>query len=398
MSRTVVVLGAGVGGLTAAAKLRELLPAGEQVILVDRAFDSALGLSLLWVLRGWRAPEQVRVTPSATSLPGVDMVTAEVERIAFDERTVHTTRGPVRYDALVVALGAALNAASVPGLREALATGVAGEFYTADGAAALHDRLNGFDRGRLAVLVAGVPFKCPAAPFEAALLASDLLLQRGVREHVQIDTYTPDPLPMPVAGPAVGKALVGLLEQQEIGFHPNRTVERVDADAKELVFAGGDRVPFDLLAVVPPHEAPAPAAASGLGPAGWVPVDARTLATAVDAAWAIGDTTLLVLPNGKPLPKAGVFAEGEAEVVAAGIARYLGYDAPERYFDGFGSCYIEVGDRRAAKGEGYFLAPSGPEVTLHEPAARYHREKLALETAWLDRWNARAEAGAPPPR
>jgi sulfide:quinone oxidoreductase len=388
MSRTVVVLGAGVGGLTAAAKLRELLPAGERVVLVDRSFDGALGLSLLWVLRGWRTPEQVRVTPSAASLPGVDLLTAEVEHIALDARTVHTTQGPVRYDALVLALGASMNPAKVPGLPQALEAQIAGNLYSVDGAAALHHRLNSFDHGRLAVLVAAVPFKCPAAPFEAALLAGDLLLTRGVREHVQIDTYTPDPLPMPVAGPVVGKALVSLLEEQEIGFHPTRVVESVDADARELVFADGFREHFDLLAVVPPHQAPAPVAETGLGPAGWVPVDARTLATTAEAVWAIGDTTVLMLPGGKPLPKAGVFAEGEAEVVAAGIARHFGYDAPDPYFDGFGSCHIEVGDHRAAKGEGYFLEPSGPEVTLHGPSKQCHREKLAYEAAWLDRWNA----------
>jgi sulfide:quinone oxidoreductase len=192
---------------------------------------------------------------------------------------------------------------------------------------------------------------------------------------------------MPVAGPVVGNALVGLLKQHDIGFHPTKTVEHVNADARELVFTDGDRQPFDLLAVVPPHRAPTPVAETALGPAGWLPVDPRTLATTVEAVWAIGDTTMLTLPNGKPLPKAAVFAEGEADTVANAIAQHLGHAAAEPYFTGYGSCYIEIGDHQAAKGEGNFLEPPAPAVTLYEPSPDYHREKQDQEASWLRRWN-----------
>ena len=82
-----------------------------------------------------------------------------------------------------------------------------------------------------------------------------------------------------------------------------------------------------------------------------------------------------------------MFAEGEAETVAAGIARHLGYDAPEPYFTGQGSCYVEIGAHLAAKGEGNFLDPPAPAVTLHAPSAAYHQEKQDQETAWRLRWN-----------
>ena len=107
-----------------------------------------------------------------------------------------------------------------------------------------------------------------------------------------------------------------------------------------------------VLAVVPRHRPPEVVRELGLSPAGWVPVDARTLATSVEGVWAAGDITALALPNGKPLPKAAVFAEGEAEVVANRVARFLGRPAPELRYEGVGSCYIEVGGHVAAKGEG----------------------------------------------
>src|SRR6185312_13745636 len=106
MSKTAVILGAGVGGLTTAAELCKVLPAQDRIVLVDRSFTGSLGLSLLWVMRGWRTPEQVRVQPSAAALPGVEMVTAEVDRIDDAEQTVHCHHSsPIRYDALVIALG-----------------------------------------------------------------------------------------------------------------------------------------------------------------------------------------------------------------------------------------------------------------------------------------------------
>src|SRR5216683_575905 len=196
MPKTVVVLGAGVGGLSTASRLRELLANEDRLILVDRSFEGVLGLSLLWVLRGWRSAEEVLVHPSKDVLPGIEMVTAEAEAIDVDRRVVTTNAGELSYDALVVALGAAINPGRVPGLEEALDTGVASEFYSLEGATDLHARLEDLKTGRLVFVVAGVPFKCPAAPFEAAFLAADLLRSGGEGNEVTIDVFTPDPLPM----------------------------------------------------------------------------------------------------------------------------------------------------------------------------------------------------------
>jgi sulfide:quinone oxidoreductase len=388
MSKTVVILGAGVGGLTTADTLRPLLPPEDRIILVDKSFDGTLGLSLLWVLRGWRRPDEVRVRPTAASLPGVELITATADSIDVPAQEVHTDNGVIRYDALVIALGATLNDAAVPGLAEAFDAGVAGQFYTLDGATELHAKVDALDRGRIAVLIAGVPFKCPAAPFEAAFLIAAQLGDRFANGAVQIDTFSPDRLPMPVAGPVVGEALVAMLTERGIGFHPRKAITRVDAGERTLHFDDGTSEPFDLLAVVPPHVPSAAARSAGLSEAGWIPVDPHTLSTRVDNVWAIGDATVLTLANGKPLPKAAVFAEAQAGVVACGVARHLGHAAPERRFTGEGACYVEAGDRRAAKGEGHFLSAPAPSVTLYPASTAFHEEKVAQERAWLKRWNA----------
>ncbi|MFJ9371552.1 NAD(P)/FAD-dependent oxidoreductase [Nocardia sp. NPDC101769] len=391
MSKTVVVLGAGVGGLTAAAELRTVLPAEDRIVLVDRSFTGSLGLSMLWVLRGWRTPDQVTARATAAALPGVELVTGEVAGIDLDARTVDCgAAGEIGYDALVIALGASLDPARLSGLPQALDTGVVGQFYTVDGAADLHDRVEALESGRVMVLVAGVPFKCPAAPFEAAFLLADQLGQRFTSGAVRVDVVTPDPLPMPVAGAEVGNALVAMMEAKGIGFHGGRSATAVDAHARTVEFADSTSESFDLLAVVPPHAPGAALTSTGLGPAGWIPVDPATLAATASGVFAVGDSTVLMLANGKPLPKAAIFAEAEGQVAAHQVARYLGYDAPDTRFTGEGACYVELGEGLAAKGEGNFLAVPAPQVSLREPSAVYHEEKQQQERDWLARWNIRS--------
>ncbi|WP_433611967.1 NAD(P)/FAD-dependent oxidoreductase [Prescottella agglutinans] len=391
MSKTVVVLGAGVGGLTAATELRKVLPAEDRIVLIDRSFTGSLGLSLLWVLRGWRTPAQVTACPTAVALPGVELVTGEIEGIDLDTRTVDCgPAGAIGYDALVVALGASLDHSRLPGLSQAIDAGVAGQFYTLDGAADLHRRIEALESGRVIVLVAAVPFQCPAAPFEAAFLLADQLGERFTNGAVRVDVFTPDPLPMPVAGPAVGNALVAMMEAKSIGFHGGKSATVVDPHARTVEFGDSTTEFFDLIAVVPPHAPGAAVTSTGLGPAGWIPVDPATLATRAPGVFAVGDSTALPLPNGKPLPKAAIFAEAEGEVAAHQVARYLGYDAPDTRFTGQGACYVELGGGLAAKGEGNFLASPAPQVTLHEPSAAYHQEKEQQERDWLTRWNIRS--------
>lgn len=391
MSRTVIVLGAGIGGLCVAEKLGDYLPDGDRVVLVDRSDRQLLGLSLLWVLRGWRSPDQVQTNVDRIARRGVEFVRGEVEAIVPAERKVRVSGSELAYDALVIALGAEMSSGVVPGLGEATA-GVSpgGEFFSLEGAAALAERFGAFDGGRLCVAVTRLPFRCPAAPYEAALLLGDLLKERGLRDQTTIDAFTPEPFPMPVAGSRVGQALIGLLGERGIGFHPQQELESVDVRAHELRFKSGRTEGYDFLVVIPPHRPPAPVAALGFSEAGWVPVEPRTLAAPAEGVWAIGDVASLPLVDGKNLPKAGVFAQGEAEIAAQAVARHLGYAAPEPWFSGNGWCYVEVGDGMAAYGSGNFLAEPGPKVELSPPSIEHHRAKEAEEAAWRERWRTPA--------
>jgi sulfide:quinone oxidoreductase len=89
-------------------------------------------------------------------------------------------------------------ARAIPGLAQA-----GHNFCTLEGAASLRDARLEVRQGRIVVLVRAMPFKCPGAPNEAAMLLEDDCRRRGVRAQTKVDLYAAEPGPMPVAGPAV---------------------------------------------------------------------------------------------------------------------------------------------------------------------------------------------------
>jgi len=189
---------------------------------------------------------------------------------------------------------------------------------------------------------------------------------------------------MPVAGPVMGAAVVGLLEAKGIRFHPKSPIERFESATAELVLADGTRAGYDLLAAVPPHRAPAAVLGSGLAnEAGWIPVERTTLQTAHERVYAIGDVTTITLTNGKPLPKAGVFAHAQALVVAREIAASFAGRAAPAGFDGMGFCWVEAGAGRAAFAVGDFYAEPDPALDLRRPGRLWHTGKVLFERSWI---------------
>jgi sulfide:quinone oxidoreductase len=378
-ARTVLLLGGGVGGVVAANELRRRLDPGDRVVVIERDARSLFQPSLLWLLAGRRRPDDISRRMADLLAPGIELVRAEVLGVDPAARTVETSAGRHTSDALVVALGAELVPDAIDGFADA-----AHNIYSADGATACARALDGFRGGRLVVAVSSLPYKCPAAPYEAALLLDDELRRRGVRESTEIDLYTPESQPMPVAGPAMGDAVSGLLEVRAIRLHARSPIARFEPGTREVVLADGARVSFDLLAGVPPHRPPTALRDSGLvNEAGWIPVDRHTLATPFEGVFAVGDVTSIGLANGKSLPKAGVFAHAEGLVAADRVAAALTPCASSRVFDGAGYCWLETGAGRAAFAAGDFYAEPDPIVALRRPSRAWHAGKVLFERYWL---------------
>lgn len=377
--KTILVLGGGVGGVATARALRKRLATTHRIVLVDREPEHVFAPSLLWLMVGLRTPDAITRPLARLARKGIDVHIGNVEHIDPDRRIVTVAGHALSADHLVITLGAELAPESIPGLVQA-----GHNFYTRGGAESLWTALQNFRTGRIVVLTAAPAYKCPAAPYEGAMLIEAWCRQQGLRGRVQIEVYAAEPASMGVAGPHVSSAVTQLLDAKGIPYHPEHQVTTVDADRRRLTFANGAQVDFDLLAYVPPHRAPAVIRDSGLAAAsGWISVDRHTLQTQWPDVYAIGDVVSIPLTLGKPLPKAGVFAHRQADVVAENIARAIAGENQRAHFDGHGECFIEVGGGKAGFGGGNFYAEPKPAVTLRQPSWRWHLAKVWVEKSWL---------------
>jgi sulfide:quinone oxidoreductase len=392
-SQNIVVLGAGVGGLVVGNELRQKLPSGHRITVVEKNRQHAFAPSFLWLMTGDRHPQEITRSVRSLLRPNVGFVQAEALYIDLSAQRVETTTETLPFDYLVIATGAEFAPDAIPGLSEAALT-----FYTFDGSIKLWDTTGGFERGTVAVVVSAMPYKCPGAPHEGAMLLTDYFRRRGLRQEIELHLFTPEPQPLPVAGPQLGEAVRQLLEAKGIGFHPLHKLTGVNAESCQLLFDGKEPVRYDLLVAIPPHRGPALLTKSGLAnEAGLLPVDRATLSTEQANVYAIGDVTTIPMPGRwKPevpliLPKAGVFAHGQALVVAHRIAAEITGTAFEEAFCAEGYCMLEAGEDLAGFAFGNFFAKPSPDVRLRNVGRAWHIRKVLFEQWWLAPFGIRRE-------
>lgn len=374
MKLNVLVLGAGFGGLELSTLLSEALGDQLDLTLIDKSDSFYFGFSKLDVMFGRQAPEAVRLPYRHIVKPGVRFLQEEITAIDPLARRVTTPRGTYTAEVLVVALGADYDQAGTPGLIEG-----GHEFYSFAGAERLRAALPAFTHGHAIVGVTGASFKCPPAPSEASLLLHDYLTARGVRANCTIRLVMPFGTPVPPS-PDTSQALLAAFAERGIQFVPNRLVSALDPARRVVQLDDGRELPCDLFLGIPKHRVPAVVAASALAENGWIPVNPKTLQTRFPQVYAIGDVTSV------GTPKAGVFSEGAARVVAAALlAEFRGGEQPSAY-TGQGTCYIEFGAQRVGRVSVDFLSGPKPTGEFGEPTAALVADKARFGASRRARW------------
>ena len=370
----ILVLGAGFGGLELTTTLSDEFGADADIVLIDTADGFVFGFSKLDVMFGRTTADAVVHPYRDLVKPGVQFVQTTVRSIDPSARRVETDAGPFDADILVVALGADLDPAATPGLVEG-----GHEFYTVEGAFALRDVLANFPGGRVIVGVTSAPFKCPPAPSETALLVHDMLTRRGLREASDISLVMPMGVPIPPS-PGASEALLAAFAERDIHWVGERAVRALDPERKVAILSDGRELPYDLFLGIPVHRAPAVVEESALCVDGWIPVDPLTLETTFTDVYAVGDVTSV------GTPKAGVFAEGQAAVVAdAIIARHRNATDAGTY-DGHGLCYLEFGDGEVARVDITFLSGQPPSGIFGGPSLEFAADKSEFGSSRIRRW------------
>jgi sulfide:quinone oxidoreductase len=374
MKTRVVVLGAGFGGLELSTMCSEALGDDVEVTLIDKNDSFVFGFSKLDVMFARTTLDAVRLPYSEIAKPGVRVVRETITAIDPEARRVTTDAGVHEADILVIALGADYDMDATPGLAEG-----GNEFYSVAGAERLAGIIPKFSQGHVVIGVCGAPFKCPPAPSECALLLDDELRARGVREDCQISFVIPLSTPVPPS-PETSAALEKEFAERDITLIAGRCVSALEPGRSVAVLDDGTELPFDLFLGVPKHRAPDVVIAGAMTEDGYVPVDSATLQTRFPGVYAVGDVATA------GVPKAGVFAEGAARIVAQTIvARQTGGPPPERHL-GRGTCYIEFGKGRIGSVDIDFL--SGPTKTgmFNAPSAAQMAEKERFGSSRRARW------------
>jgi sulfide:quinone oxidoreductase len=370
----VVILGAGFAGLELAARLSESLAGEVRTTLIDQNDSFTFGFSKLDVLFGRKTKEDVRLHYSDISKEGVEFRQERVTEIDPETRRVTTDESAYDADILVVALGADYDFAATPGFAEG---GV--EYYSVAGAERMRTTLADFHSGTIVIGILGHPFKCPPAPFEAAVLLHDHFVDRGIRDAVEIRTVGPMAAPVPITK-ELSQTILDLLNERGIEYVPNQQIVEVDRDENAVRLADGGSISYDLFVGIPVHRAPDVVGRSGLAVNGWVQVERHNLATRFPDVYAVGDITAL------QMAKAGVFAEAAARVVADDIAARLRGDVLHRSYDGAGTCYIELGGGKVGRVEANFFGGPTPTALLVGPSRELAADKAAFAATRQERW------------
>jgi len=380
MNKTILVLGAGTGGIITAKALSKKAGNGRKanpvkILIFEKEEKNIFAPSLLWLMVGKRKPKQVYRNTNKITGTGIEVVIGEIENVNPEQISVVVKGKEYKGDYMVVSLG-------VEQVSEHNLNNYGFDFYNLEGATKFNEQLQNFTGGKIVVLVPSLPFKCPAAPYEAAMLVDGFIRKKGLRSKTEISLYSPEPGPMPVAGKELSGAVRQMVEMKGIKYFPEHQL--ISATETTLTFSDGKTADYDLLAYTPKHKCPSVIKETSLvGKSGWIEVNRNTMETNFQNVYAIGDITFIPLEMGRPLPKAEVFTHYQAETVAHNIAQKINDKNDFKTFNGYGQCFLEMGNGIAGYAGGNFYGSPLPVVKMKKPGFFWHWTKIWFEKHWF---------------
>ena len=339
MKRLLILGGGTAGTMVANRMVHELDMAEWQITVVDQDETHYYQPGFLFIPFGTYGKADV-MRPKRDYLPReVEVIISEIRLIEPDKNQVQLVKEnrTLSYDYLIVATGSHIVPEETPGLMEDEWRKSIFDFYTPDGAVALHHFLRTWQGGRLVLNVAEMPIKCPVAPLEFLFLADAYFQERNMRDRVELIYATP--LPGAFTKPIASQQLGNLLEAKNIKLVTDFNIGSVDNDRKVITSYDEQSVEFDLLVSIPTNMGSELIERSDMGDdLNFVPTEKHTLkARDYDNVFVLGDATNL------PSSKAGSVAHFQVDVFIENFMRYLDGMELLPTFDGHANCFIESG-------------------------------------------------------
>jgi len=336
--KKIVILGAGTAGTMMLNKLHNILDKEEwELTIVDEYKTHYYQPGFLFIPFGIYKKKDV-IKPKYDFFPsGTNVIFSKIDRVEGEKNKVYLENGKVlNYDFLIIATGTQTRPEETPGLKDKLWYRDIFDFYTVEGAVALHKKLKDWEGGELVLCISEVPYKCPVAPLEFVFLAEAYFTEKGIRDKVNITYVTP------MSG-AFTKP-VALLEEKNINIIPDFYMESVDNDNKKIISYDEREVPFDLLTVVPVNMGNDMVERSGLGDdMNFVRTDKFTLQSQdFENIFVLGDAANI------PTSKAGSVAHFAGEILTENLLSAMEGRPLTAKFDGHANCYIETGYGKGA--------------------------------------------------
>ena len=370
-------MGGGFGGLAAANELKANLP-DAKITIIDKKDYFMMDLVKLWIIKGTRQFDTSKRPLRSVTKKGIDFVNETAVAIDTNQKKVRTTTREFSYDYLIIAAGVELAPEKILGLSENAMI-----LYDLEHVQKIRQKILQAKSGKLAFAITGMPYKCPPAPFEEALIISTMLKELGTRNSISIDFYSLAPITLPAAGPEVSNQLLEMLESEKITFHGNRKTASVEQNL--IRFEDGSTEKFDLLIAVPPHKAPKVVYDSNFAKEGQFISVKRDCKTQFENVYAIGDVTTMMVTDKIAVPKAGIFAEGQGVAVAHDIIAQIKKEQTDSIFEGKGGCFVEMGSTAGYVYVDMFAQPN-PITRLDKPEPEHMQEKEQFEKERLAKW------------
>lgn len=342
--KKIVIIGSGTSGTTMCNKLRKALSLNEwHITIIDKSKTHYYQPGFLFIPFGIYKQKEVERPKSHFFPKGVEVIFNDVELIdGANNKVILTGGSELTYDYLLIATGTQTRPDQTPGLQENLWYHNIFDFYTIEGATALHQYFEKWEGGTLLVAIADLPFKCPVAPLEFAFLADAYFTKKGIRNKVTIKFITP--LPGAFTKPMATKMLSELLKQKNIEVVADFYIERIDNTTQKIMAYDGREEYFDTLTIVPVNMGDELIRRSGLGDdLNYVMVDKHTFrSTKFNNIFALGDAANL------PTSKAGSVAHFSSDILFDNLMSLIHNQPATKQFDGHANCYIETGFGKAA--------------------------------------------------